>query len=215
MVFVGGRLGQVAGQQVVERGDVGAALDGAVPAHRHDHAAGPTDVAQQLLEDAGGANDLRAGAVLRPADGVDDGAGSLSTAVGDQQLGHADQFFGLAPCHVGNHLRRVAGEMAAEQLHHAAWVLQGFVAVRVMAGRRAALGFVGAGSALNAMAALAASRCHPDARRRSAGRCRRDPARAGDVRRAAYLSTRRPRASLRTSTARRRCRTCGRPCQSR
>ena len=68
-VLVGVRVRHrdVAGQDVVERRDVGRALDRGVPAQRQDAAAGPADVAQQQLHDRGGADVLHADGVLRPA----------------------------------------------------------------------------------------------------------------------------------------------------
>ena len=51
LVRCGVRHRQVAGQQVVERRDVGRALDRRVAAQRHDAAAGPADVAEQQLQD--------------------------------------------------------------------------------------------------------------------------------------------------------------------
>ena len=69
---------QVAGQQVVERRDVGRALDRRVAAHRHDAAARAADVAEQQLEDRAGADHLHAGGVLRPADRVDERGRALA-----------------------------------------------------------------------------------------------------------------------------------------
>ena len=53
---------QVAGQQVVERRDVGRALDAGVAAQRQDPAARAADVAEQQLEDRRGADVLHADA---------------------------------------------------------------------------------------------------------------------------------------------------------
>ena len=63
---------QVAGKGVIQRGDVGGALDRGVAAQGEDAAAGPPDVAEQQLQDGGGADDLHADRVLRPADGIGD-----------------------------------------------------------------------------------------------------------------------------------------------
>ena len=60
----------VAGQDVVERRDVGRALDVGVAAQRQDPAAGPPDVAEQQLDDRRGADVLHADGVLGPADRV-------------------------------------------------------------------------------------------------------------------------------------------------
>ena len=64
------RHAQVAGQRVVERRDVGRALDRRVAAQRDDAAAGAAHVPEQQLDDRGGADDLDADGVLRPADRV-------------------------------------------------------------------------------------------------------------------------------------------------
>ena len=76
--MLGVRHREVAGEDVVERRDVGRALDRRVPAQRHDPAARPADVAEQELDDRGGADELDADRVLRPADGVDERARALA-----------------------------------------------------------------------------------------------------------------------------------------
>ena len=106
----------------------------AVAAHGHDAAAGPADVAQQQLEDAGGADDLHAGRVLRPADGVDDGAGALAArSCRRAARRRATICSGVQPQICDDHLRRVAGEVLAQELHDAARVLQRRVARRLPA----------------------------------------------------------------------------------
>ena len=79
---------QVAGEQVVERRDIGRALNGRVTAQRQDAAARSADVAEQQLKNRRGANDLHAGRMLRPADRVADGrrafrSGGAAEGVGD------------------------------------------------------------------------------------------------------------------------------------
>ena len=83
---------------------------------------------EQQLQDAGGADHLHAGGVLRPAQRVDDGAGPLAAGVGAQQFRHPHQLLRRAAAHLGDDLRRVAGEVALEDLEDAARVLQGRVA---------------------------------------------------------------------------------------
>ena len=124
VLVVVGRLRQVAGQDVVEGRDVGRALDGRVAAHRHDAAARAAHVAEQQLEDPGGADDLHAGRVLRPAEGVDDRCGPLAPRIRAQELGDANQLLGPAAGHLRHHLRRVAGEVAPQDLHHAARIFE-------------------------------------------------------------------------------------------
>ena len=87
MLVEGGHR-QVAGQDVVERRDVGRSLNRGVAAQREDAAARPADVAEQQLQDRGGADDLHADRMLRPADGVADRgrairAGGAAEDVGD------------------------------------------------------------------------------------------------------------------------------------
>ncbi len=59
-----------------------------------DASAGAANVAEQQLEHCRGADDLRPEAVLRPADGVDDGRDLLQVAVladGGEQVGGFDE----------------------------------------------------------------------------------------------------------------------------
>ena len=136
MIGVGHR--DVAGEDVVERRDVGRALDAGVAAQGHDAAARPADVAQQRLQDRRRADVLDADGVMGPADGVAERPGALADpscrtaapATFGEQLGR--DAAGLA-----HHLRRVPGEVPLEDLVHAARVLQGLVAVCVVAGRGA------------------------------------------------------------------------------
>ena len=87
---------QVAGQQVVERRDVGRALDRRVAAQREDAAARPADVAEQQLQDRAGADHLHAGRVLRPADRVADGRRAVAARVADQRLGDLQELLAWA-----------------------------------------------------------------------------------------------------------------------
>ena len=77
----------VAGEDVVQRRDVGRALDRRVAAQREDAAAGAADVAEQQLDDRRGADDLHADRVLRPADRVADRRRALAARVAAQRLG--------------------------------------------------------------------------------------------------------------------------------
>src|SRR5438067_1542158 len=67
--------GHVAGQYVVQRGNIGGALDGGVAAQGENAATRPADVAEKELENGGCTNDLHAGGMLSPADGVADAGG--------------------------------------------------------------------------------------------------------------------------------------------
>ena len=82
---------QVARQDVVERRDVGRALDRRVAAQGHDAAARPADVAQQQLDDRGGADVLHPHRVLGPPDGVAERARALAARVVAQRLAHLEE----------------------------------------------------------------------------------------------------------------------------
>ena len=84
-----------------------------VAAHGHDAAAGPAHVAQQQLQDAGGADHLHAGRVLRPADRVDDRAGALAAGILAQHLRDPDDLLGRAAADLRHDFRRVAARSAA------------------------------------------------------------------------------------------------------
>ncbi len=100
-------------------------------AQGHNTAARPAHVAQQQLQDAGGAYDLHAGGVLRPAQRVGDASGPLASGVGAEQIRDAQKLFRLAAAHLGNDLRRVALEVPAKDLHYAARMLQRWIAGHV------------------------------------------------------------------------------------
>ena len=133
MAVVADGLRQIAGQQVVERGNVGRTLNTGMAAQREDPASRTPDVAEQGLQDTGGANDLNACRVLRPADRVADRAGPLASRIVTEQLCRLYQLFGGASADFGHGFGRIAGKMAAQQLHHAVRVLQRFVAWRLAA----------------------------------------------------------------------------------
>ena len=126
-VALGVGHGDVAGQQVVQGRDVGGALDGGVAAQGHDPAAGPADVAQQQLEDGRGADVLGPDRVLGPADRVGEAGRPLPARVLAQQLGHLQELVGGDAADLLDQLRGVAAEVPAQELEHAARVLEGLV----------------------------------------------------------------------------------------
>lgn len=74
--------GQVIRKRVEERGDIGGTLHViGVAAEGDDAAARPAEVAQQQLHDGSRTDDLRTGAVLRPAESIGDGAGAFTPRV--------------------------------------------------------------------------------------------------------------------------------------
>ena len=118
------RLRQVGGQHVVERRDVGAALDAGVAAQRQDAAAGTADIAQQALDDRGGADDLHADGVMRPADRVAKCPGLLPAGIARQGIGDGKERVTRAAGHPLHHLRRVARVVAPHDLVDAVRMLQ-------------------------------------------------------------------------------------------
>ena len=130
---------QVAGQDVVERRDVGRALDRRVAAQRHDPAARPADVPEQQLDDRRGADQLDARRVLRPADGVAERAGPLAARSSRRaSRRRARNSSTRAAARVGDELRRVARVVALQDLEDAARVLQRVVLSGGFAVREAA-----------------------------------------------------------------------------
>ncbi len=90
------------------------------------------------LQDRGGADHLRADAVVGPADGVAEGGGALAAAVAGQRVGDLRELLGLDAADLLHHLRGVAREVPLEDLEDAARVLQRLVAVALPVHRRAA-----------------------------------------------------------------------------
>src|ERR687897_3646262 len=124
VVFVRVRHRQIAREDVVESGYVRRALDGRVPAQRHDAAARTPDVAQEELQDRGRTDDLHALGMLRPADRVAQRRGLLPSRVLGQGPGYLEESLLRGAADLLDHLGRVPGEVALEDLEHAARVLQ-------------------------------------------------------------------------------------------
>ena len=97
-------------------------------AQRQDAAAGPADIAEQTLDDRGGADDLHAERVVRPADRVAEGAGALAPGVARERLADREERLLRAAGHALHHLRRIAREVAAHDLVDAVRMLQRRVA---------------------------------------------------------------------------------------
>ncbi len=133
MVPVGRGLRQIAGQDVIQGADVRRALDAGMTSHGQDTAARTADVAEQELQDAPGTDHLRARGMLGPAQGVDQDARPLAARVGAEKFGNARELLRRAAAHLGDHLRRVPGVMALQDLEDATGMLRGLG--RVAAGR--------------------------------------------------------------------------------
>ena len=123
-------LRQVGRQHVVQRRDVGAALDARMSPQRHDAAAGPPHVAEQRLHDRGGADDLHAHRGMRPADRVADGTRALAPRVPRHRLGDSEKRLLRTTRDLLDHLGRVAGIMPLHDLIDAVRMLQRRIARR-------------------------------------------------------------------------------------
>src|SRR5262245_37693363 len=102
---------EVAREQIVERRYVGRALDRGVASQREDAAPGTADVSEQELEDARRSDVLRADVVLRPSDGVAEGARALSSRAPRKRLGDKDELLARDAADPFDHLGRVAPEV--------------------------------------------------------------------------------------------------------
>ena len=137
---------QVAGQQVEQGRDVGRSLDRRVPAQGHDSAARATHIAQQELEDRGGADELCAEAVLGPADRVGEARGPFPARVLGHRFKQVVEVCGFDSAVLLDHLRRVARVVVAQDLEDRLRVLQArvlewsTVLVRLVRPRRVLVG---------------------------------------------------------------------------
>ena len=107
---------QIAGQQVVERRDVGRSLNRRVSAQREDAAAGPADVAEQQLQDRRRADDLHADRMLRESDRVADRRGAVRPRARGVAIGDLEERLARDAADALDHLRRVAREVPDELL---------------------------------------------------------------------------------------------------
>ncbi len=117
-LFVVADLGHrhVTGQNVVERRNVGRSLDGRMAAQGQDAAAGPPDVAQEQLQDGGGADDLNAFRMLGPTDRITNRGGLLRTRGGRECFGYPLKEIRRNAAHLFHHLRCVAAEVTFQDL---------------------------------------------------------------------------------------------------
>jgi len=117
-------LSNVAGEQVVQCGDVGGSLDGGVASEGLDAASRAADVAQQQLEYPRCSDHLRPGGVLRPANGVADAAGPLPSRVLGEDPRNLRHLFGGAAADGCHHLGRIPGVVPLQLLKDAERVLE-------------------------------------------------------------------------------------------
>ena len=131
MIAQRARLRNIAGQQIVERGNVSRALNAGVAAHRHDAAAGTADVAEQQLQNSRRANHLHARRVLRPTNCINDRAGPFTSGIFAERFRHPNDIVRAATANRGDHLRRVAREVSLQYLENAFWISQRRIAGRL------------------------------------------------------------------------------------
>ena len=118
---------QVAGQGVVEGGDVRGTLDRGMAPKGEDAAAGPADVPQEGLEDPCGADDLDPHGVLGPAHGIGDVGRLFAAGILKERLGDPEKSLLWAAADAGHHVRRVAGIVALQDLEDRLRVSEGRV----------------------------------------------------------------------------------------
>ena len=126
------RQGQVTRQVGGEQAQVRQALDVAVTAQRVHATAQLAHVTQQQLHDGGRADDLRADAVLGPAQGIHHRHHTIRGGRAGNHLAHLQE---LVPGRAGDlldHLGRVAAVVLLHDLQHAARVLHGHVDLGVI-----------------------------------------------------------------------------------
>ena len=104
----------------VRRSNPGSSRARATPGSRRR----PADVAEQQLDDGGGADVLHAHRVLRPPDGVAERRCALATRVGAQGPAHREELRLGHAAHLFDHRRRVAREVPVQHLEHTSWVLE-------------------------------------------------------------------------------------------
>ena len=130
----------------------------------HDPTAGPADVAEQRLQDRGGADDLDAGGVVGPTNGVANGSRALTSGVRAHRRCDRSEGGLRHPTRGRHHLRGVAAEVPLEELEHTSRVGQGRIrrgpwralSVRVLI---TAFVTVAAGTLARAAAHLPVARC--------------------------------------------------------
>src|SRR6266508_1319537 len=124
MRSLGARLRQVARQQVVQSGDVCAALNARVAAQGEDTAARPPDVAQQSLDDGAGADHLNPSRVMGPAHRVAPGRRPLAARVVRDRLRDLQEGLHWTASYPLDHLGRVRRVVPAGDLVDAVGLLE-------------------------------------------------------------------------------------------
>ncbi len=100
-----------------------------MPAQGKNSAARSPHVAQERLQDRGGADVLHTDGVLGPAEAVDERGRAVPAGVVGDKLAHPSELVLTDPADLLHHFRGIAREMPLEHLEHAARMLQRLVGV--------------------------------------------------------------------------------------
>ena len=118
---------QISRQHGGEQAQIRQALNIGVAAQSVHAAAGHADIAEQKLHHCHGADHLRAGGVLGPAQGIKNSAGFVGHGGFAPGFGDGEEIFFAGAAQRAHHIQRVTRIMLLEQLPNAARVLQGGV----------------------------------------------------------------------------------------
>ena len=127
------RQAQVARQAGGQQAQVGQALNVAVAAQRVDTSTQLANVAQQQLHHGSGTDDLRAHAVLGPAQCIQDRHHAVGRRGAADHLGYLQELVLGRPGYLLHHFRRVAAVVLLHDLQHAARMLHGRIGLGVIA----------------------------------------------------------------------------------
>src|SRR5579859_1440292 len=119
-----GWLWHVAGQQIIERGDIRRTLNTCVTAQCQNSSAGTAHVTQQQLHDCSCTDDLDTLGLLCPANCIAEAGRALASRVRYQCLRDQLKLLLWHSTHVFYHLGSIAGEVAAHNLEHALRMLK-------------------------------------------------------------------------------------------
>src|SRR5208282_4180432 len=125
--MVGFLNGDVAGNVVIRHSAVGATLNVGMSPESVDPATGHADIAEQKLEHRGRVDELDGEAVVRPTEGVHDGADLVGQVGGGDDLGGLLEVLGRTATDGGDHGRCVARVELLHDLEDAARVLHGLI----------------------------------------------------------------------------------------
>ena len=121
---------EIAGQNVVQRRNIGRSLDRRMTPERKNPAAGPANISKQQLQNRGRANDLHAFRMLSPTDGVADRSGPLRTGCSSERMRHLVKKVRRNAADFLDHLRCVAREVPFQFLKDGLRILQCEIALR-------------------------------------------------------------------------------------